>query len=240
MSRPPARAALLVLLPVVLLGCAGKPEAGSARAAVAPAIADDGAVLHVLRRVTYGPRPGDVARVRALGLGVWLEHQLDPAHIDDAGVEQALGALPTLALSIADLQREYPRLDAEMQRKLAAGEMTPREVRAQYPTDKRPGRIVAELQAARMLRAVASERQLQEVMVDFWFNHFNVFAYKSEVRWYVTAYERDVIRPHALGRFPDLLRATARHPAMLFYLDNWLSVRPGYTIRGGPNQGRRA
>ena len=238
MSRPPARAALLVLLALALLGCAGGPEAGPA--AVAPALTDEGTVLHVLRRVTYGPRPGDVARVRALGLGAWLERQLEPARIDDAGVEQALGALPTLTLSIADLQREYPRLDAETQRKLAAGEMTPREVRAQSPTDKRPGRIVAELQAARMLRAVAGERQLQEVMVDFWFNHFSVFAYKGEVRWYVTAYERDVIRPHALGRFPDLLRATARHPAMLFYLDNWLSVRPGYTIRLGPNQGRRA
>jgi uncharacterized protein (DUF1800 family) len=240
MSRPLARPALLVLLAMALLGCAGRPEAGPARAAVAPAVADDDTVLHVLRRVTYGPRPGDVARVRALGLGAWLERQLDPARIDDTAVEQALGALPTLTLSIADLQREYPRLDAETQRKLAAGEMTPAEVRAQSPTDKRPGRIVAELQAARMLRAVAGERQLQEVMVDFWFNHFNVFAYKSEVRWYVTAYERDVIRPHALGRFADLLRATARHPAMLFYLDNWLSVRPGYTIRGGPNQGRRA
>jgi uncharacterized protein (DUF1800 family) len=242
MSRPSARTALLVLLSLGLLGCAGTPEAGPVRvaAAAAPGIPDDGAVLHVLRRVTYGPRPGDVARVRALGLAAWLERQLDPARIDDTGVELALGTLPTLTLSIADLQREYPRLDAETQRKLAGGEMTPREVRARYPTDKRPGRIVAELQTARMLRAVASERQLQEVMVDFWFNHFNVFAYKGEVRWYVTAYEREVIRPNALGRFPDLLRATARHPAMLFYLDNWLSVRPGHTIRFGPNRGRPA
>ena len=127
-------------------------------------------------------------------------------------------------MSIGELQREYPRLAPELQRKLASGEMTPRE-REQSPADKRPARIVAELQAARMLRAVASERQLQEVMVDFWFNHFNVFANKGAVRWYVTAYERDAIRPDALGRFPDLLRATARHPAMLFYLDNWLSVR---------------
>jgi uncharacterized protein (DUF1800 family) len=241
MSRPSARTAL-ALLSLVLLGCAGAraPDAGAARVAAAPVIPDDGAVLHVMRRVTYGPRPGDVARVRALGVSAWLERQLDPARIDDTPVEQALGTLPTLTMSIADLQREYPRLDAETQRKRAAGEMTPREMREQDPTDKRPGRIVAELQAARMLRAVASERQLQEVMVDFWFNHFNVYASKGEVRWYVTAYERDVIRPHALGRFPDLLRATARHPAMLFYLDNWLSVRPGYTIRRGPNQGRRA
>src|SRR5213083_3758721 len=77
-------------------------------------------------------------------------------------------------------------------------------------------------------------------MVDFWFNHFNVFAAKGDVRWYVAAYERDVIRPNALGRFPDLVRASARHPAMLFYLDNWLSARPGFTVPVGPNKGRKA
>jgi uncharacterized protein (DUF1800 family) len=103
------------------------------------------------------------------------------------------------------------------------GEMTRRELMERYPLEKRPERIVAELQAARLVRAVTSERQLQEVMVDFWFNHFNVFAPKGLVRWYVTDYERTVIRPHALGSFPDLLRASARHPAMLFYLDNWTS-----------------
>jgi uncharacterized protein (DUF1800 family) len=230
----------LGLLPLALVGCAAAREPAAATAERATPVPDDAAALHVLQRVTYGPRPGDVARVRAVGVGAWLERQLDPDRIDDTAVEQSLRALPTLTMSIADLQRDYPRLDPELQRKFASGEMTPRELREQYPTDKRPGRIVAELQTARMLRAVNSERQLQEVMVDFWFNHFNVFANKGEVRWYVTAYERDVIRPHALGHFPDLLRATARHPAMLYYLDNWLSVRPGYMVRTGPNQGRRA
>jgi uncharacterized protein (DUF1800 family) len=109
-----------------------------------------------------------------------------------------------------------------------------------YPLDKRPARIVAELQAAKAIRAVMSERQLQEVMTDFWFNHFNVYAAKGEGRWYVGPYERDVIRTHALGRFADLLRATARHPAMLFYLDNWLSARPDFVIPAGPQKGRRA
>ncbi|MEK7863303.1 MAG: DUF1800 family protein, partial [Chloroflexota bacterium] len=85
-----------------------------------------------------------------------------------------------------------------------------------------------------------SERQLQEVMIDFWFNHFNVFTGKGAVRWYVTAYERDAIRPHALGRFRDLVSATARHPAMLFYLDNWVSTRPDFTAGAGPNKGKRA
>src|SRR5439155_1612320 len=105
---------------------------------------------------------------------------------------------------------------------------------------KRPFRIVAELQAAKTLHAVESERQLQEIMVDFWFNHFNVLAGKGDVRWYVSAYERDVVRPNALGRFPDLVRASARHPAMLFYLDNWLSARRDFTVPAGPNKGRKA
>src|SRR3989454_2823343 len=118
--------------------------------------------------------------------------------------------------------------------------MTRAEMMETYPPEKRPFRIAAELQAAKTLRAVESERQLQEVMVDFWFNHFNVFAEKGDVRWYVSAYERDVIRPKALGRFPDLVRASARHPAMLFYLDNWLSARPEFTVPVGPNKGRKA
>jgi uncharacterized protein (DUF1800 family) len=222
-----------VMLALAFLGCAGPSLPGASTPATTDATA-----LHVLQRLTYGPRPGDVARVQALGIDAWIERQLDPERIDDTAVEQALTGLPTLTMSIAALQREYPRATPEIQRRLAAGEMSPREIREQYPPERRPARIVAELQTARMLRAVASERQLQELMVDFWFNHFNVFAAKGEVRWYLIAYERDVIRPHALGRFGDLLRATARHPAMLFYLDNWLSRRPGYTPRVGPDAGR--
>jgi uncharacterized protein (DUF1800 family) len=75
--------------------------------------------------------------------------------------------------------------------------------------------------------------------VDFWFNHFNVYAQKGAVRWMTPAYEREAIRPHALGRFRDLVLATARHPAMLFYLDNWLSTRADFVVPGGPNAGRR-
>ena len=90
----------------------------------------------------------------------------------------------------------------------------------------RPRKVVEELQEAKLLRAVYSERQLDEVLVDFWMNHFNVFADKGPDRFLVGEYERDVIRPHAWGRFEDLLRATAESPAMLFYLDNWLSADP--------------
>ncbi len=86
-----------------------------------------------------------------------------------------------------------------------------------YPQMMTPQRIVAELSMAKIDRAVYSERQLYEQMVDFWFNHFNVFAGKGADRWMLTSYERDAIRPHAMGKFRDLLEATAKSPAMLFY-----------------------
>lgn len=100
--------------------------------------------------------------------------------------------------------------------------------------------VVDELVQAKLLRAIYSERQLEEVMTDFWFNHFNVFANKGADRMLLTNYEQDVIRPHAMGKFEDLLVATAQSPAMLFYLDNWLSIGPnsmqavGRPARPGP------
>jgi uncharacterized protein (DUF1800 family) len=93
--------------------------------------------------------------------------------------------------------------------------------------------VVDELQQAKLLRAISSERQLDEVMTDFWFNHFNVFINKGADRFLLTSYERDVIRPHVLGKFEDLLVATAQSPAMLFYLDNWLSVGPNSDVALG-------
>jgi uncharacterized protein (DUF1800 family) len=92
--------------------------------------------------------------------------------------------------------------------------------------------IVSELSQARVLRAVLTERQLQEVMTDFWFNHFNIFIGKDSDQWYTTTYERDDIRKHALGKFRDLLLATATSPAMMVYLDNWLSIGPDSLANG--------
>jgi uncharacterized protein (DUF1800 family) len=90
-----------------------------------------------------------------------------------------------------------------------------------------------ELAEAKLMRAIYSDRQLEEVMTDFWFNHFNVFIGKGADRFLVTGYERDVIRPHVLGKFEDLLVATAKSPAMLFYLDNWMSVGPNSLVANG-------
>src|SRR5271170_3242812 len=92
--------------------------------------------------------------------------------------------------------------------------------------------IVNELSQAKMLRAILSERQLQEVMTDFWFNHFNIFIGKDSDQWYTSSYERDAIRRNALGKFRDLLLATAQSPAMMVYLDNWLSIGPDSVANG--------
>jgi uncharacterized protein (DUF1800 family) len=191
-----------------------------------------------MSRLTYGARPGDVERVRAMGLSVWIDRQLRPATIDDSATETTLTELTTLRMPISEALREFPRPNPKLQAMIANGEMSRQEMLERYPIEKRPARIATELQAAKVVRAVSSERQLEEVMVDFWFNHFNVFAGKGDVRWYVSSYERDAIRPNALGRFPDLVRATAYHPAMLFYLDNWLSAKPDFIVPGGPNRGR--
>jgi uncharacterized protein (DUF1800 family) len=236
----------VLLALVVLAGCSGAAAGGaspavaeSSRAPSAPSEGDR-QIIHALNRLTYGARPGDLERVRAIGLSAWIDRQLRPQTIDDSAAERALAELTTLHMPIADLLRAYPRPDPRLREKIASGEMTRQEMRELYPMEKRPFRIAAELQAAKVIRAVTSERQLEEVMVDFWFNHFNVFAGKGELRWYVSAYEREAIRPHALGKFPDLVRATARHPAMLYYLDNWISTRSDFVVPVGPNRGRKA
>ena len=207
--------------------------------APAPSVRGDRQINHVLSRLTYGARPGDPERVRAIGVSAWIDRQLRPRTIDDSATERALAELTTLQMPITALLREYPRPDAKLRAQLASGEMSRQEMMERYPVEKRPVRIADELRAAKAVRAVTSERQLEEVMVEFWFNHFNVFAGKGDVRWYVSAYEREAIRPYALAKFPDLVRATAYHPAMLFYLDNWLSARPDFRVPAGPNRGRR-
>jgi uncharacterized protein (DUF1800 family) len=199
----------------------------------------DQQILHVLDRLGYGPRPGDVERVRQIGLATYIDRQLHPAAIPDTAAERALTAYRTPAMSAAALVSEYPRPAMGVAGRVAAGDMSPEEMTRLYPPERRPNRIVAEMQAAKVTRAVLSERQLEEVMVDFWLNHFNVFAQKGQVLWMLPSYEREAIRPYAMGRFRDLLVATAHHPAMLFYLDNWLSTRSDLVLPTGPRAGRK-
>jgi len=260
----------------------------------------DEAILHALNRLAYGPRPGDVERVRQMGLAKWIDQQLNPNSIDDKAMEARLQDYPTLKMSASKLIDEYPQpkqaekqaekqvqarthqeqrrpdaaaavlekdmqasqgqaanADASNSASVSAPEASPENPNAPAPMkeadpatrgtgnrnalgggdpnnvpraiaddSKRPQRIVAELGMTKVTRAIYSERQLQQVLDDFWFNHFNVFAAKGEDRYYLTSYERDVIQPRTLGKFKDLVTATAKSPAMLFYLDNFLSADP--------------
>ena len=203
------------------------------------ALSEEQQITHALNRLGYGPRPGDVERVRQMGLARWMERQLEPGRIADDRLEAALQAYPTLTMPVPELVRGYPEPDQKLLARIQSGEMSPQEMRAVAPLEKRPVRIPAELQAAKLTRAVLSERQLEEVMTDFWFNHFNVDARKGAVKWMIADYERTAIRPHALGKFRDLLLATAHHPAMLFYLDNWMSTRADLVVPTGPLKGQK-
>ena len=194
---------------------------------------DDGLIVHVLNRVGFGPRPGDVARLRTLGVDAYIEQQLHPERIPDGGLAARLERLQTIRLSTRELVSAY-FAPADVARRLrqqressGAGEMTPAAPPPMAPIERGgPRTVLLDLQQQKLLRAIYSERQLEEVLVDLWFNHFNVFAQKGQTRAYVTEYERDTIRPRVLGSFRELLGAVAASPAMLFYLDNWQSVAP--------------
>jgi uncharacterized protein (DUF1800 family) len=284
--------------------------------------------IQLLNRFTFGPRPGDLDRVLAMGTDKWFAAQLDPASISDAALDKRLQDYPTLAMTpeqalatfpdrgavaeVADGKRPYPTdpllqsvyevqvyklleergnklhsapdpTDAEKDARKKVDQATALRIAGQLfalpkrdrmaalnampPADRiafadniagdrkntlfadftpreretitsfqggvgAQNRIVDELTQARELRNILSERQLLEVMTDFWFNHFNVFAPKDSDQWYTTSYERDDIRPNALGRFRDLLLATAQSPAMMVYLDNWLSIGPNSIANG--------
>jgi uncharacterized protein (DUF1800 family) len=193
----------------------------------------------VLNRLGYGPRPGDLERVKQIGLAAYVDRQLDPGRVPDDRLDASLQTFPALTMSVPDLLHGYPEPDPKLLAKAQSGEMSQQEIRQIAPLERRPARIAVELQADKLTRAVLSERQLQEVMVDFWINHFNVDARKGAVKWMIADYEQTAIRPHALGKFRDLLLATARHPAMLFYLDNWMSTKADLVVRTGPQRGRQ-
>jgi uncharacterized protein (DUF1800 family) len=290
--------------------------------------------VHLLNRLTFGPRPGDVDHVMAIGVDAWIDQQLHADKIDDTALDGRLTPLRTLRMNTHEIVENFPsdqmikaiadgkkslpsdpqkravyqaqleRYQEKEQRKQDAAstdsaavksdkmaederflrlqqrinadqkvedlldmppdermktllKMSPddqRVVTDSLQGDKRddflqgmnprqretvgainhPQQVVNnELIEGKLLRAIYSNRQLQEVMTDFWFNHFNVFLGKGADHYLLTSYERDVIRPHALGKFEDLLVATAQSPAMLFYLDNWLSVGPNSDVANG-------
>jgi uncharacterized protein (DUF1800 family) len=276
----------------------------------------DDRLLQVLNRFTYGPRPGDLEHLRAIGLQAWFNQQLNPQSIDDSALEQRLAEYPAIQLPLPQMMGLFPnqqvirrymngkqdRPGGEAEKAIYADEvfrfnqkknqqpaatnanapaspdppvalpfdpyallnlsadqrfaalckLTPPQLRAlreqlRAPADRArlvegftpqqfesvvafnspPALIDAELVQTKLLRDLYSERQFNEVMTDFWLNHFNVYAKKSqEAPYYIGTYERNVIRPRALGNFESLLIATAMSPAMLNYLDNATSVGP--------------
>ena len=203
------------------LGSDPNPSASARNANLA---GSDPNIVHVLNRIAFGPRRGDVDRVRTLGLSRYIDDQLHPDRIADAAMSARLKDLATITLSSREIQETYerPAIEARRNRKQNDDQPTP-EMRA---VQERARSVVQELAEQKVLRAVYSERQLQEVLTDFWFNHFNVDARKGRDRTFITEYERETIRPLVLGKFRDLLGATAQSPAMLFYLDNWMSADP--------------
>ncbi len=300
-------------------------------------IQGDERILHALNRLTFGPRPGEMAAVKAMGLDRWLDRQLNPSSIDDAALEARLADFPAMKLSQDALMERFPspqvlrQIDRQdlplpadpvertiysdqlafykmaQERKAAKaadgtgkdgkemtaalpGDMTDPATPAMaaheeqlysgleavkvinLPPDQRMARILAmspkeliafrrslsqhelaevaqgltpeqkeilvalpgsgrlvdgELLQSRLVRDIYSDRQLEAVMTDFWLNHFNIYVKKNQNEPYLLpAFEREVIRPNALGHFEDLLVATAKSPAMLMYLDNWQSIGP--------------
>ncbi|MGD0964611.1 MAG: DUF1800 domain-containing protein [Candidatus Acidiferrales bacterium] len=211
-------------------------------------LTEEEAINHALNRLAYGPRLEDVERIRRMGLEKWVDQQLSPDSIDDSALDARLRKYPTLKMSSKDLLEEFPQpaqaakqegvtkeeIQEQLREKrreamtsvLVTGDDNLDKAQLQLAMIQGPGRIVAELSMAKVDRAIYSRRQLEAVMEDFWFNHFNVFANKGADRWLLTSYMRDTLRPRAMGKFDDLLLATAKSPAMLFFLDNWQSVDP--------------
>ncbi len=211
-----AAAWLLILLP--------GPPAARADAAL------DRQIVHILNRLAFGPSLEDFRHVQTVGIERYIAEQLDPAAIPEPyELQWDLAQLDTLGLGAAELRRIYGPL-----RPALGLTPSPAAVRAQ---SERAQTIVREAAEARVLRAVLSRRQLQEVMVDFWFNHFNVFAGKGLDHLWIGDYEERAIRPFVLGRFGDLLLAATKHPAMLVYLDNTLSTAPGSPGARGAERG---
>ncbi len=217
---------------------------GSAIAAndVRSDLRNDERALHVLNRLGYGPRPGDIDAVARLGVERYIDMQLHPESIPlPDSLSARLSSLPAIGMSAGYALSQFQMAQQAAKIAAAIGNDGDKDAAKTVAKDARRDnvqRMAVQTADARLTRAIESPRQLEEVMVDFWFNHFNVFAGKGFDRALVASYERDAIRPHALGRFRDLLGATAKHPAMLFYLDNWISVAPNF--QGDPRRAQPA
>ncbi len=227
-------AAFSALSALALAACAGHgqgasdPSVGRLPSAAQGASREqtaDQQVHHVLNRLAFGARPGDAAAVRAMGVGAWIARQLEPTRINDGATDSFVTAFKTLGKTGEQLLADYPPPGAALAKLRATGGMVNAADSMKLAEQGRQSyAFLGEIASSRVARAVMSERQLNEVMVDFWENHFNVFAGKDRTRYFLQEYDANTIRPHVLGKFRDLLGAVAKSPAMLYYLDNWQSV----------------
>ena len=231
-------AALLSIAPVGISAQSSGARKSPAKTAVVRSdvreLPADQQIIHALSRLTFGAKPGDVLKVRAIGLDNWIDQQLHPDKIDDSAVERFVANYSVLHQDQNALLQQYAQQQRERQQVRreradstrvmgAADSMAMRQqLQQQFNLTRQ---VVTQLQSSRVARAVASERQLQEVMTDFWENHFNIYAQKGGPEpYYLADFDENVIRPHALGKFRDLLEAVSKSPAMLFYLDNARSM----------------
>jgi uncharacterized protein (DUF1800 family) len=226
--------------PLLALAIAGCSQASRRESAPVPALAAQSAAtttpraqsadqqaVHALSRLTFGARPGDLEHVRQLGVDRWIDEQLHPERIPDDDADAWAGQFEVVKKSASALETDHPNPGALVSQLSArnAGNMSAADSAVLREARRNLRRIAEEVQVSRVGRALMSERQLLEVMTDFWLNHFSVFAGKGiRQQYYLADYENRVIRPRALGRFRDLLGAVAKSPAMLFYLDNWESA----------------
>ena len=191
--------------------------------------------IHLLQRATYGPRPADIDAVLSDGISDWLDRQLHPERIDNAALETLLDGVPVASMSLNELAGQYPPNQVlqsvrQLSRSNSLEESDQRRLRRELG-EHSPRRILDGLATTRITNAVHSERQIEEMMTAFWYDHFNVFWGKDATRLLVPGYERNAIRPHVFGKFEDMVLATAQHPAMLFYLDNFQSAAPDSSLQ---------
>ena len=242
----------IILCAGLLIGCGGSQESGTSRNrpsvfhVVMPwkeaGLSDREAAAHLLNRFTFGPRPGDVDAVISAGLDRWFSDQL-LGDLPDPPLDDRLASLPVLLetneqlatlypppgqiLLLARSEGVLPSFDEQYTDSLGQPRKQYRDFLISYGQKKgylQQSKVVRQLMAQKLLRGVESRNQLSELLVDFWFNHFNVSLTKLPEKGFVLTFERDAIRPHVFGRFREMLGATARHPAMLRYLDNATST----------------
>jgi uncharacterized protein (DUF1800 family) len=192
----------------------------------------DQQAAQAVNRLTFGPRPGEIERVNAMGTDRWIDRQLAPEGISDAALDGVLQGLPVWSMQVKTLTDSFPPQDVYIRNLRTARGLPPNAQLVLTPDDSiamkamndRGNQYFNQFQAAKVMRAQMSERELVEVLTDFWENHFSVYVGKMPARYALLEYDRDIIRPRVLGKFRDLLGAVAHSPAMLYYLDNFQSA----------------